>query len=199
MAKIIAGVSCSHVPAIGAAIDNGKTEEPYWKRVFSGFEKSKEWMAQAKPDVVIATGQKHLNNHEDVAYLTIYFGDSTIAHINVNWLSPVKVRTTLLGGEKKMLMWNDLEADEKVKIYDKGVDITSGEGVYDLLVSYRSGDMWAPKVEQVEALKMEAAYFVDCIMNDKTPFNDGVAGLHVVRMLEAADQSLQQKGKIIQL
>ena len=75
----------------------------------------------------------------------------------------------------------------------------SGDGVYQLLVSYRSGDMWAPRVEQVEALKIEAAYFVDCIMNDKTPFNDGVAGLHVVRMLEAADQSLQQKGKIIQL
>ena len=76
-----------------------------------------------------------------------------LAHINVNWLSPVKVRTTLIGGEKKMLVWNDLEADEKVKVYDKGVEITNGEGVYDLLVSYRSGDMWAPKVEQTEALK----------------------------------------------
>ena len=86
-----------------------------------------------------------------------------IAHINVNWLSPVKVRTTLIGGEKKMLVWNDLEADEKVKIYDKGVDIKSREGVYKLLVSYRSGDMWAPKMEQIEALKLELNYFVDCI------------------------------------
>jgi len=108
------------------------------------------------------------------------------------------VRTTLIGGEKKMMVWNDLEADEKLKIYDKGVQMR-GDGLYQLLVSYRSEDMWSPRVEQVEALKMEAAYFVDCIMNDKTPFNDGVAGLHVVRKLEAADQSLQQKGKIIQL
>ena len=86
-----------------------------------------------------------------------------IAHINVNWLSPVKVRTTLIGGEKRMLVWNDLEADEKVKVYDKGVKITSREGVYELLVSYRSGDMWSPQLEQVEALRQELTYFVECI------------------------------------
>ena len=118
-----------------------------------------DYLIGVKPDVVIATGQKHLNCHEDVAYLTIYFENSVIAHINVNWLSPVKVRTTLLGGEKKMVVWNDLEADEKVKIYDKGVDIKSGEGVYDLLVSYRSGDMWAPKIEQTEALSTRSQVF----------------------------------------
>src|SRR5271154_2531554 len=151
-----------------------------------------------KPNYVIASGQRHLNGHEDLAYITIHYGDKTIAHMNVNWLSPVKVRTTLIGGEKKMLVWNDLDADEKIKGYDKGVEM-SGDGVYQLLVSYRSGDMWAPRLEQLEALKIEAAYFVDCIINEKRPFNDGVAGLHVVRMLEAADQSLQQKGKIIQL
>lgn len=151
----------------------------------------------SKPEAVIATGQKHLNSHEDVAYLTIYFNDSTIAHINVNWLSPVKVRTTLLGGEKKMLVWNDLEADEKVKIYDKGVDIKSGEGVYDLLVSYRSGDMWAPKIEQTEALSAEARYFIDCIDKQQTPFNDGAAGLRVVKLLEAAEQSLKERGRAI--
>ncbi len=151
----------------------------------------------AKPDVVIATGQKHLNCHEDVAYLTIYFENSVIAHINVNWLSPVKVRTTLLGAEKKMLVWNDLEADEKVKIYDKGVAITTGEGVYELLVSYRSGDMWAPKIEQSEALSTEARYFIDCIQKQETPFNDGQAGLRVVRLLEAAEQSLKERGKAI--
>src|ERR1051325_7316368 len=98
-----------------------------------------------------------------------------IAHINVNWLSPVKVRTTLLGGEKKMIVWNDLEADEKVKLYDRGVDIAAGQGVYELLVSYRSGDMWAPKIDQREALAAEAKYFVDCIEKDETPFNDGMA------------------------
>jgi predicted dehydrogenase len=150
-----------------------------------------------KPEALVATGECHLNGHVDVAFITVYFPRNIIAHINVNWLSPVKVRTTLIGGEKKMLVWNDLEADEKIKIYDKGVEM-SGD-VYKLLVSYRSGDMWAPRVEQVEALKIEAAYFVDCILNDKQPFNDGAAGLHVVRMLEAADRSLQQKGKIVQL
>ena len=80
-----------------------------------------------------------------------------IAHINVNWLSPVKVRTTLIGGEKKMLVWNDLEADEKIKVYDKGVQMNNREGVYDLLVSYRSGDMWAPQVEQTEALQARSS------------------------------------------
>ena len=157
-----------------------------------------DYLIKEKPEAVVATGERHLNGVADVAFMTLYYPNNMIGHINVNWLSPVKVRTTLIGGEKKMLVWNDLEADEKLKVYDKGVQM-KGDGVYDLLVSYRSGDMWAPKVEQVEALKMEAAYFVDCIMNDKTPFNDGVSGLHVVRMLEAADQSLQQKGKIIQL
>ncbi len=156
-------------------------------------------LISARPDVVIATGQKHLNSHEDVAYLTIYFENSVIAHINVNWLSPVKVRTTLLGGEKKMVVWNDLEADEKVKIYDKGVDIKSGEGVYDLLVSYRSGDMWAPKIEQTEALSTEARYFIDCIEKRETPFNDGAAGLRVVRLLEAADASLKERGRAIRV
>jgi predicted dehydrogenase len=151
----------------------------------------------AKPDAVVATGQKHLNCHEDVAYLTIYFENSVIAHINVNWLSPVKVRTTLLGGEKKMVVWNDLEADEKVKIYDKGVAITNGEGVYELLVSYRSGDMLAPRIDQSEALSNEARYFIDCIEKQETPFNDGQAGLRVVRLLEAAEQSLRERGKAI--
>jgi predicted dehydrogenase len=156
-----------------------------------------DYLIKATPEVVIATGQKHLNSHEDVAYITIYFADNMIAHINVNWLSPVKVRTTLIGGEKKMVVWNDVEADEKVKVYDKGVDITSGQGVYELLVSYRSGDMWSPKVDQTEALTAEAKYFIDCILKNETPFNDGVAGLRVVRLLEAADQSLKARGKAI--
>src|ERR1700689_3380363 len=157
-----------------------------------------DYLIKGKPEAVVATGERHLNGVADIAFLTLYYPNNMIGHINVNWLSPVKVRTTLIGGEKKMLVWNDLEADEKLKIYDKGVQM-SGDGVYQLLVSYRSGDMWAPRVEQVEALKLEAAYFVDCIVNNKKPFNDGAAGLHVVRVLEAADQSLQQRGKVIRL
>jgi hypothetical protein len=111
----------------------------------------------------------------------------------------VKVRTTLIGGEKKMLVWNDLEADEKIKVYDKGVNVTSREGLYDLLVHYRSGDMWAPQVEQVEALTRELAYFVDCIVTDQTPFNDGHAGLRVVKMLEAANESMHKRGQLVYL
>ena len=151
------------------------------------------------PEAVVATGQSHLNGHEDVAFITIYFPGKVIAHINVNWLSPVKVWTTLIGGEKKMLVWNDLEADEKIKIYDKGVHITSREGVYNLLVNYRSGDMWAPQIEHVEALRAELKYFVECIMKDQTPFNDGHAGLRVVKMLEAANESLHRRGHVVYL
>jgi len=152
-----------------------------------------------EPEAVIATGQAHLNGHVDVAFLTIYFPGNTIAHINVNWLSPVKVRTTLIGGEKKMLVWNDLEADEKLKIYDKGVQMGNGQGLYELMVSYRSGDMWAPRVEQAEALRVELDYFIDCVVKDQTPINDGVAGLRVVKLLEAADRSLADRGRAVQL
>ncbi len=150
-------------------------------------------------EAISATGQAHLNSHEDIAFITAYFPDKMIAHVNVNWISPVKVRTTLIGGEKKMLVWNDLEADEKLKIYDKGVDVKSQEGVYNLLVSYRSGDMWAPHVEQVEALHLELSYFADCIRKNEKPFNDGCAGLKVVRMLEAASESLSKRGELVYL
>jgi predicted dehydrogenase len=150
-----------------------------------------------RPEAIVATGARHLNGLTDVAFMTAYFPDNVIAHINVNWLSPVKVRTTLIGGEKKMLVWNDLEADEKIKVYDKGVQLASREGLYELLVSYRTGDMWAPKIEATEALKAELAYFVDCIQNGDTPFNDGMAGLRVVKMLEAAEESLSRKGEAV--
>lgn len=158
-----------------------------------------DYLIQETPEAIVATGQSHLNGFEDVAFITLYFSNKIIAHFNVNWLSPVKVRTTLIGGEKKMLVWNDLEADEKVKIYDKGVKVTNQEGVYNLLVNYRSGDMWAPKIEQVEALHHELNYFVECITKDKTPINDGHAGLRVVRMLESAGESLRRGGVIVPL
>src|SRR5208337_4579127 len=156
-------------------------------------------LIKASPEAVVATGQGHLNGHEDVAFMTLYFPDKVIAHIDVNWLSPVKVRTTLIGGEKRMLVWNDLEADEKLKVYDKGVKISSREGVYELLVSYRSGDMWSPQLEQVEALRQELSYFVDCISTGTEPFNNGYAGLRVVRMLEAASESLNKKGALVRV
>jgi len=158
-----------------------------------------DYLIKSDPEAIVATGEKHLNGVEDVAFMTIYFPRNVIAHINVNWLSPVKIRTTLIGGQKKMLVWNDLVADEKIRVYDRGVQINSGEGIRDLLVSYRSGDMWAPKVEQLEALHVELDYFADCIMNGTTPLNDGQAGLRVVRMLEAAETSIQKKGELVRL
>jgi predicted dehydrogenase len=159
-----------------------------------------DYVLGEKPIAITANGKAHFGNGlEDVAYVTVYFANNMIAHFNVNWLSPVKVRTTLIGGEKKMLVWNDLEADEKIKIYDKGVDVKSREKVYQLLVSYRSGDMWAPKVEQIEALKQETGYFIDCIAKDVAPINDGLSGLRVVKMLEACNESLKHKGRLVNL
>ena len=158
-----------------------------------------DFLIKARPEAISATGQRHLNGYEDVAFITVYFPERLIAHINVNWLSPVKVRTTLIGGEKKMLVWNDLDTDEKLKVYDKGVDICTNEDVYGLLVSYRSGDMWAPQVKQVEALKVELQVFLDCITQNKPVINDGPAGLQVVRMLEAASISVARKGELVYL
>jgi predicted dehydrogenase len=156
-------------------------------------------LISARPEAIVATGQSHLNGHEDIAFLTLYFPDKLVAHVNVNWLSPVKIRTTLIGGEKKMVVWNDQAADEEVKVYDKGVTVTSPEGVYNLLVNYRSGDMWAPRLERAEALNRELTYFVDCVLNDETPINDGKAGLRVVRMLEAASKSISERGALVYL
>ncbi len=159
-----------------------------------------DYLIKEKPTAVVATGEAHYNRGlEDISYITIYFPNNIIAHVNVNWLSPVKVRTTLIGGLKKMLVWNDLDPDEKIKVYDKGVDIKTKKGVYNLLVSYRSGDMWAPRVEQGEALKLLAENFIESINKGGTPVSDGLAGFRVVKMLEAADKSLKKKGGIIYL
>ena len=155
-----------------------------------------DYLIGLEPDLVVATGSAHVNALEDVAHLTVYFPNNVLAHINVNWLSPVKVRTTLVGGQKKMLVWNDLDPAEKIRVYDKGADVKTELGVHKLLVSYRSGDMWAPKVEELEALQLETRYFLDCVKNGTKPFNDGKAGLRVVRILEAAELSLKQHKEV---
>lgn len=149
---------------------------------------------------VTATGMAHIDSElENVAYITVYLTGNIIAHINVNWLSPVKIRMTLIGGHKRMVVWNDLVADEKLRVYDRGVEPPDKESAYPLRVSYRSGDMWAPKVAQAEALKEEAEYFIDCITNDRTPINDGQSGLRVVRILEATIRSLKRGGELVYL
>jgi predicted dehydrogenase len=151
-----------------------------------------DYLIGLEPELVVATGGAHVNALEDVAYLTVYFPNNVIAHINVNWLSPVKVRTTLVGGQRKMLVWNDLDPAEKIRVYDKGAEARTQQGVHQLLVSYRSGDMWAPRVEECEALQVETRYFLDCVTSGKKPFNDGRAGLRVVKILEAAEESLKR-------
>lgn len=156
-----------------------------------------DYLFGGEPQGVVATGASHLNGHADMAFVTVYYPDNVIAHINVNWLSPVKIRMTLIGGEKKMLVWNDSVADEKIRVYDKGVEIKNRQGVYDLLVSYRSGDMWCPKVEPTEALKVELEYFVKCVKDRERPVNDGLAGLRVVRIMEKAQESLKRKGEAV--
>jgi len=154
-----------------------------------------------KPVALSAIGKAHVGKFEDTAYITVHFQSNLVAHFNVNWLCPVKLRMTLIGGSKKMLVWNDVYPDEKVRIYDKGVDtrLTNAEGIYDLLVHYRTGDMWVPKLDQSEALKLEAEHFVDCVMTGKTPISDGYLGLEVVNMLEACDKSMKSMGTLVKL
>jgi predicted dehydrogenase len=158
-----------------------------------------DYLVRHKPEALSATGQSHVSELEDAAFITIYFPEKMIAHINVNWLSPVKVRSTLIGGERRMLVWNDLEADEKIKVYDKGISVCKREQVYELLVSYRSGDAWIPHIRGTEALQSELEYFLDCVVNKKKPINDGRAGLRIVRMLEAASRSLAKGGELVYL
>ncbi len=152
-----------------------------------------------EPVSVSAVGVSHYNCLEDVAYLTVHFADNLIAHFHVNWLSPVKVRRILLGGSKHMVVYDDMEPSEKVKVYNRGVEITEKESVYQTLVQYRMGDMYAPKIDQTEALSLLAAEFVDCIRSGRRPLTDGTAGYHVVRILEAADQSLRAGGRAVPL
>jgi len=154
-----------------------------------------------KPNAVSATGISNIPGQpENVAYITLFFAGRQIAHLHVNWLAPVKVRRTLIGGSEKMIVYDDLEPSEKVKVYDKGVAVSrSHEEVYELLVSYRSGDMWAPKLDQTEGLQTEARHFIDCIQSNKTPVTDGHAGLRVVRLLEAAERSMRSRGQLVEL
>jgi predicted dehydrogenase len=153
------------------------------------------------PVEVSATGIEHVAGAgEDAAYVSVFYSGSIIAHVNVNWLSPVKIRRTLIGGSKSMIVYDDIENSEKVKVYDKGVVVKNGpESLYKLLVSYRSGDMSAPQLDMTEALHIEAQHFADCIQNGTTPITDGHAGLRVVSTLEAATRSIKQRGKSVRV
>lgn len=159
-----------------------------------------DYIVPEEPEAVTANGMPYQQESlAHIAYITVYFGDNMIAHFNANSLSPVKVQTTLIGGDKRMLVWNDLDGDEKVKVYDKGIKVHTDEGMRKLLVSSRTGDMWSPKIDHADALKSEAEYFVSCVTDNRKPFNDGLAGLRIVKMLVASDESLKDNGRMISL
>jgi predicted dehydrogenase len=152
------------------------------------------------PVAVSATGQAHLDGQpEYAAFLTVFFG-SMIGHINVNWLSPVKIRRTLVGGANQMIVYDDLETSEKIKLYDKGISVTeTPDDVRKLLISYRTGDLWSPKLDETEALAVEAEHFVACIAGREQPRTGGEEGLQLVRILEAADRSIRNRGAPVEL
>jgi predicted dehydrogenase len=161
-----------------------------------------DYVIEHRPISVSATGLSHFSNDlEDMAYVTVYFENSTIAHFHVNWIAPVKVRKILIGGSERMLVYDDMEPSEKIKIYDKGVTIKNGDKniIYETLVQYRIGDIWAPKIDQTETLKVECEHFVDCIQNNKKPITDGQNGLRVVEILEAAEKSIKNDGIKVRL
>jgi predicted dehydrogenase len=154
-----------------------------------------------KPSAISATGISHVPKEpENVAYMTCFFQSSLIAHIHVNWLAPVKIRKTLIGGDKQMIVYDDLEVTEKVKIYDKGITVNNDpEGIYKMIVGYRTGDVWTPQLDTTEALRFEAARFAECVLKGKPSPSDGLAGLRVVHILEAASKSLAERGRPVDL
>jgi predicted dehydrogenase len=160
-----------------------------------------DYILPSSPVAVSATGVGHVTGAtENIAYVTVFYDNSLIAHLNVNWLSPVKIRRTLIGGSKQMIVYDDIESSEKIKVYDKGVTVKNGdESRYKLLVSYRSGDIYSPQIDVTEALRIEAQHFADCIKTGKAPITDGHAGLRVVSVLEAATKSMKQQGRAVQL
>ena len=160
-----------------------------------------DYILASQPCAISATGMSHVPGQpENVAYLTLFFDSSLIAHVHVNWLAPVKVRRTLVGGSDKMIVYDDLEPSEKVKVYDSGITVNSdAENTYQMLVGYRTGDVWSPQLDITEALRTEVLHFIRCIEGGEHPITDGEAGLRVVRMLEAATQSMAKRGEPVEL
>jgi predicted dehydrogenase len=160
-----------------------------------------DYLLNSQPKAISATGVAHFNgNIENIAYISTYFDNNLLGHIHVNWLAPVKIRKTLISGSKKMIIYDDMEPSEKVKIYDKGIDITEDkEQIYDLLIQYRTGDMMAPQINLTEALKNVTQEFYLSINENRLPLTDGKAGIRVVKILETANKSIKSNGKIIEL
>jgi predicted dehydrogenase len=160
-----------------------------------------DYLLGEQPVSVSAVGTNHFpGTPENLSYITLFYESGMIAHANVSWLAPVKVRQILIGGSKKMITYDDLEPSEKIKIYDKGISFTDDpQKIYEMRVGYRTGDMWAPKLDSTEALRVEGEHFVDCIENGKVPQTDGALGLRVVELIEAATQSMKEHGRSVRV
>ena len=160
-----------------------------------------DYLMDQQPTAVSASGAGHIRGSpENMAHISLFFPSGTVAHLNVNWLAPVKIRQTLIGGSRRMIVYNDLEPSEKVKVYDRGVSLNGNEdAVQKLLVSYRMGDMWAPQLSVKEALLTETEHFVRSIATGSSPMTSGISGLNVVAMLECAMQSLKQRGAPVEI
>jgi predicted dehydrogenase len=160
-----------------------------------------DFVLDARPCAVSATGMSHVpGGVENITYLTLFFDSHLIAHIHVNWLAPVKIRRTLIGGSQQMIVFDDLESSEKVKVYDRGITLTDDpEKLYQTLIGYRTGDMWSPQLAVTEALLEEVRHFVHCIEHGEKPITGGEAGLRVVEILEAASESVRQRGRPVEV
>jgi predicted dehydrogenase len=159
-----------------------------------------DYLLRSNPLAITAVGASHAgNNLANIAYLTLTFPNNLLAHFHVNWLAPVKLRLTLIGGSKKMVVYDDVEVTEKVRIYDKGLIVNNNpEKQYQALINYRIGDVLIPKLEATEALHHAAKEFVSSIIEGRKPLTDGVAGYRVVRVLEAAQESLDKGGQPVE-
>ena len=162
-----------------------------------------DYVLPFRPCAVSATGLSHVpGGTENIAYLTLFFEGSQIAHIHANWLAPVKLRRTLIGASRKMIVYDDLEQSEKIRVYDKGITLNNHqnpEKLYQMLVGYRTGDMLAPQIDGTEALRREIDHFLHCIRQSEEPDTGGIAGLRVVEILQAASQSMAQHGRPVDL
>lgn len=152
-----------------------------------------------KPIAVSANGIANYNGKENIAHISLYFEENCFAHFHVNWTSPVKIRRMIVGGDQKMLVFDDMENFEKIKVYDAGIDIKNTTSIYEALVQYRLGDMYSPKIIQTEALELAAKEFIDSIIENREPLTNGRSGLEVVKILEVADLSLQNKGQLFDI
>lgn len=160
-----------------------------------------QYILDEDPVAVSATGSCHVTGSpENMAHITLFFDSKCVAHVSVNWLSPIKVRQTFVGGSRKMIVYDDLEPTEKIKVYDKGITLNaSPESAQQMRIGYRAGDMWAPHISTKEALQTEVEHFIDCVRTGSQPLSSGMSGLRVVEVLEAAGRSIAEQGKPVML